>query len=224
MEVLSFLNENDGSIMVILNAVLISVTTIYVYLTRQMSKASNETVLHMSNEYEDKVRKDEVIKKNLVFLINSEIYMNTIMYVFSLYYLINHKNVNLSDRFRYFMANGVTSIDRASKSHVVGHIKNDSWKQVSVQCTMHFSNELMQELVGYYGGVEQSKVFSVSGMSNDNFITFCKGQLISTFKCLDLLKTEEPDLRFQNRFEIDGKVIKVNPETGDIFEERKGTA
>lgn len=82
-------------------------------------------------------------------------------------------------------------------------------------------NSLMQELTGYYTGVEHSKIYSVNGMSNQNFIEFCRGQLISTYKCLELLKQEDPDLRIGEEYSIDGKVLSVNKETGTLIEMKR---
>ncbi|AMX00339.1 hypothetical protein [Rummeliibacillus stabekisii] len=97
----------------------------------------------------------------------------------------------------------------------------DTWKEINAQCAQYFSNSLMLELTGYYTGVEHSKIYSVNGMSNQNFIEFCRGQLISTYKCLELLKQEDPDLRIGEDYSIDGKVLSVNKETGTIIEMSK---
>ncbi|WP_153007641.1 hypothetical protein [Bacillus coahuilensis] len=144
--------------------------------------------------------------------------MNSFLYVFSQYYLLNGKQINLRGKLKHYFNSGGVSIDRTSKGHIVVHTRNDTWKEINAQCAQYFSNNLMQELTGYYTGVEHSKIYSVNGMSNENFIELCRGQLISTFKCLELLKEEDPDLRIGEEFNIEGKVLLVNKETGTLNE------
>ncbi|UTI43500.1 hypothetical protein [Niallia sp. RD1] len=79
----------------------------------------------------------------------------------------------------------------------------------------------MQELTGYYTGVEHSKIYSVNGMSTENFIEVCKNQLVSTLRCLDLLKEEEPNLRTSIQYDIDGKLLTIDKEKGTIVEVEK---
>ncbi|MCK6208322.1 hypothetical protein KZX50_23090 [Bacillus infantis] len=220
-EGINFLNKNNGALTVLINIVLVSITGVYVYLTASLSKASNKTIEYSYNEYKDKKYKEETIKKNLIYLINSEIYMNSFIYVFSQYYLLNGKQVNFKEKLRHYFNSGGVSIDKTSRGHIVVHTRGDTWKEINAQCAQYFSNTLMQELTGYYTGVEHSKIYSVNGMSNENFIEFCKGQLISTYKCLDLLKQEDQDLRIGEEYSIDGKVLSVNKETGNLIEMNK---
>ncbi|WP_134340111.1 hypothetical protein [Filobacillus milosensis] len=217
-EVMNFLNENNGAITVLINIILVSITGVYVYLTGSLSRTSNKTIEHSYNEYKDKKNKEETVKKNLIYLINSEIYMNSFIYVFSQYYLLNGKQVNLKEKLRHYFNSGGVSIDRTSRGHIVVHTGLDTWKEINAQCAQYFSNTLMQELTGYYAGVEHSKIYSVNGMSNESFIEFCRGQLISTYKCLELLKEEEPGLRIDEGYNIDGKILSVNKEAGTLFE------
>lgn len=52
---------------------------------------------HSYNEYKDRKCKEETVKKNLIYLVNSEIYMNSFIYVFSQYYLQNGEHINLKE-------------------------------------------------------------------------------------------------------------------------------
>lgn len=220
-EGINFLNENNGALTVLINILLVSITGVYVYLTASLSKASNKTIEHSYNEYKDRKYKEETVKKNLIYLVNSEIYMNSFIYVFSQYYLQNGEHINLKEKLRHYFISGGVSIDKTSRGHIVVHTRMDTWKEINAQCAQYFSNSLMQELTGYYTGVEHSKIYSVNGMSNQNFIEFCRGQLISTYKCLELLKQEDPDLRIGEEYSIDGKVLSVNKETGTLIEMNK---
>lgn len=217
-EGINFLNENNGALSVLINIVLLSITGVYVYLTGSLSRTSNKTIEHSYNEYKDKKFKEETVKKNLIYLINSEIYMNSFIYVFSQYYLLNGKQVNLRKKLRHYLNSGGVSIDKTSRGHIVVHTRLDTWKEINAQCTQYFSNTLMQEITGYYTGVEHSKIYSVNGMSNENFIKFCRGQLISTYKCLELLKEEEPSLRISEEYNVDGKILSINKESGTLTE------
>ncbi|MBZ9536533.1 hypothetical protein KGR20_20400 [Cytobacillus oceanisediminis] len=89
-----FLNNNTGALSVLINLTLVIVTIIYVVLTGSLSKTSNKTIEHTINEVNEKKKREETIKKNLIYLINSEIYMNSFIYVFSQYYLLNGKQIN----------------------------------------------------------------------------------------------------------------------------------
>ncbi|BCB40545.1 hypothetical protein BCJMU51_5463 [Bacillus cereus] len=217
-EVVNLLNENTGALSVIINFLLVTITAIYVYLTGSLTKTSNKTIEHTYSEYKEKQIKDDIVKKNLIYLLNSEIYMNSFIYVFSQYYLQNGNQIKLGERLRHFLKTGGVSFDLASKGHIVTHTKLGTWKEINSQCAQYFQNELMQELTGYYTGVEHSKIFSVTGMSNESFIEVCKLQLISTHKCLELLKKEEPELRTNEEYNIDGKILIVNKSTGTIID------
>jgi Ca2+/Na+ antiporter len=219
--VLELINKNTGALSVIINLLLVIITAVYVYLTGSLSKTSNKTIEHTYNEYSEKLNKEESIKKNLIYLLNSEIYMNSFIYVLSQYYLQNGNQIKLGERLRLFLKTGGVSFDLASKGHIVTHTKLSTWKEINSQCAQYFPNALMQELTGYYTGVEHSKIFSVTGMSNDSFIEVCKGQLISTYKCLELLKDEELDLRTNEEFHIDDKILVVNKSTGTLVEKGK---
>jgi len=76
----------------------------------------------------------------------------------------------------------------------------------------------MKELTGYYAGVEHSKIFSINGMSGEDFIEVTKSQLISTIKCLNLLKIEEPEVRTNTTYNIDGKILTIDSDTGNVIE------
>lgn len=216
-----FLNNNTGALSVLINLTLVIVTIIYVVLTGSLSKTSNKTIEHTINEVNEKKKREETIKKNLIYLINSEIYMNSFIYVFSQYYLLNGKQINLKEKLRHYITSGGVTIDRSSKGHVVVHTKLDTWKEINSECAQYFSNTLMQELTGYYTGVEHSKIYSVNGMSTENFIEVCKNQLVSTLRCLDLLKEEEPNLRTSIQYDIDGKLLTIDKEKGTIVEVEK---
>jgi Ca2+/Na+ antiporter len=217
-EFANLLNDNTGALSVLINLLLVSITAFYVYLTGSLSKTSNKTIEHTYNEYKEKKAKDDSVKKNLIYLLNSEIYMNSFIYVFSQYYLQNGNQIKLGEKVRHFLKSGGVSVDLASKGHIVTHTKIGTWKEINSQCAQYFPNELMQELTGYYTGVEHSKIFSINGMSTESFIEVSKGQLISTYKCLKLLKDEEPDLRTHDEYDIDGKILIVNNSTGTLIE------
>lgn len=218
-----FLNNNTGALSVLINLTLVIVTVIYVVLTGSLSRTSNKTIEHTINEVNEKKKREETIKKNLIYLINSEIYMNSFIYVISQYYLLNGKQINLKEKLRHYITSGGATIDRTSKGHIVAHTKLDTWKEINAECAQYFSNNLMQELTGYYTGVEHSKIYSINGMSTENFIEVCKGQLLSTLKCLELLREEDPNLRTNLEYNIDGKPLTINKEKGTIIEVDKNS-
>jgi hypothetical protein len=218
---LEYLNANTGAISVLINFILVTITGIYVYLTWNLSSTSNKSIEHTFNEHKEKMLRDESVKKNLIYLLNSEIYMNSFIYVFSQYYLLNGNQIKLGERLKHFLHNGGLSVDITSKGHIVSHTKAGTWKEINFQCAQYFSNELMQELTGYYTGVDHSKIFSIKGMSNESFVEVCKQQLISTYKCLELLKLEEPNLRTNEEYNIDNKILIINKTTGSLVEKRQ---
>ncbi|MEK5104944.1 hypothetical protein MKX83_23665 [Cytobacillus sp. FSL M8-0252] len=213
-----FLNNNTGALSVLINMTLVIVTVIYVILTGSLSKTSNKTIEHTINEVHEKKKREETIRKNLIYLVNSEVYMNSFIYVFSQYYLLNGKQINLKEKLRHYITSGGATIDRTSKGHIVVHTKLDTWKEINAQCAQYFSNNLMQELTGYYTGVEHAKIYSINGMSSENFVEVCKAQLVSTLKCVELLQEEDPNLRISLEYEIDGKYLTIDKDQGTIIE------
>lgn len=79
-------------------------------------------------------------------------------------------------------------------------------------------NKLMNELVGYYEGLSHSQVFSIDGMSKENFIEFTRAQLLSTYKCFAILDEHEPNLRRNSVYDIDDMKIIVDISTGHLKE------
>ncbi|AQQ55418.1 hypothetical protein [Planococcus lenghuensis] len=219
---ISFLNINSGALAVLLNAILVSITGIYVFLTYKLAKNSNQTVQDARIDLINKKKREEAIKKNLIYLINSEILQNSFIYVFSQYYLLNKKEVNLKERLRQFWSNGRISVDSTSKGHIIAHTKLDTWREIRGQCSQYFSNELMQELTGYYFGVEHSKIYSIKGMQRENFIELCNNQLISTYKCLEILRNEVEDLRIIEEYKVGKKTLRINKEKGILIESSEG--
>ncbi|TFE01486.1 hypothetical protein [Jeotgalibacillus salarius] len=221
VKLIEFLNNNTGALTVIVNITLVIVTVIYVVLTGRLSRTSDKTIDHTLNEVHEKRQREETVKKNLIYLINSEIYMNSFIYVFSQYYLLNAKEINLKEKLRHYISSGGATIDRTSKGHIVVHTKFDTWKEINVKCAKYFSNNLMQELTGYYTGVEHAKIYSINGMPSENFVEVCKTQLVSTLKCIELLKEEDPKLRTNLEYDIDGKRLTIDESKGTIIEINK---
>ncbi|MBD7965956.1 hypothetical protein [Fictibacillus norfolkensis] len=218
LSLVEFFNENSGALSVIINFLLVVITFVYVILTGNLARTSNKTIEQTFNEYKENKIKDENVRKNLIYLLNSEIYMNSFIYVFSQYYLLNGNQVKMGERLKHFLISGGTSIDAVSKGHIISHTKSNTWKEINAQCAHYLPNCLMKELTGYYAGVDHSKIFSVNGMSKESFIEVSKTQLISSFNCFELLKNEESNLKTEFEFTIDNKILIVNKDTGLVIE------
>lgn len=215
--IVDFLNMNSGALSVVINLLLVIITGIYVILTGNLARTSNKTIEHTFNEYKEKKLRDKAVRSNLIYILYSEIFLNSFIYVLSQYYLLNGDQINLSERLKHFLNSGA-SVNATSKSHIISHTKLGTWKEVNAQCAKYLSNPLMKELTGYYAGVENSKIFSVNGMSNEKFIEFCRLQLISSYKCFKLLKDEQPNLKVEEEYHIGDKVVTVDWTTGKLAE------
>ncbi len=215
---LKFLNDNQGAIMTLINFSLVVVTIVYVMLTKKLADSSEITIKQSAMEKVNEIEKKETIRKNLIYLLNGELYMNSYYYAFTMYYLINNKNISLKDRINLFIKNNVTSIERTTKAQMITFVKSDIWSKISNECIYYLPNIMNQELIGYYMGVEHSKIFSINGMTKEEFIEYARGQLVSTYKCFDLFDIEVKDLRRDNKYEIEGKLLSIDKSTGSLIE------
>jgi hypothetical protein len=198
-------------IMSILTLILVGITGYYAYLTKSLSKSSTLAIQHTTNINSERKIQDDQTKSNYLFLLNSELAVNSLYYVMALHYF---QQQGFSDKLLQFLGSGKAI---KSKGIMKEYASVEIWDSIKNECAKSFSNILMQEFAGYYSGVQVIRFMTLDGVDNKNFIDFAKNQLVSTYKCFDLID-KETDQQFRRNETIDIENFKyqIDKNTGDL--------
>jgi hypothetical protein len=184
-------------------------TTSLGYLAYLQNKRLNKINSDLAQNAEDKSNREityfESVKANYLFQINAEMLINSQFYVSMLYYYFPNQQALKYEALKIFME----------------HISDTAWIHINSEAAKYLPKEIMEDIVGYYAGVNQIKTFwlirirpSLDVKPLKNLI---KGQLQTYLKCLQMMEQElGSELRKEDKYFFDGNYFKINKETGDI--------
>lgn len=202
--VVKFLDNHNGTLIFLATIILVGVTWYYAVQAKKQVNESHEMVIQSKHREEAEAQQAINITLNYVFLLNSEIQMNLLnLVMFQFYAKWNTKELS-----------NLKSLSTNSQ-----YLSDSIWKLINVEAAKCFSKELMEELVGYYNGIQYMlKMINANSHANTiNWINPTKTQLLSYLLCTRLLEKEiGRELRKQQTYEIDGKVVKIDSKTGDV--------
>jgi hypothetical protein len=195
-----------------LTAALVIITAYYAILTKSLAKSSTSAIQQTTNINIERSAQEQQTKSNYLYLLNSELVVNSLYYVMALHYF--HQQGMTDKVLQYF---GVGKAIK-SKGIMKEYASIEAWDSIKNECAKSFPNNLMQELTGYYSGVQLIRFMALDGVDNKNFIDFAKGQLVSTFKCYDLMDNEsEQQFRRNETIDIEAIKYKIDKDTGDLI-------
>jgi len=215
--IIDFFNKISDLSTFIFTLTLIGLTAFYSYQTRKQVKVAED----MNKEL---LRNKIDSRNNYAYLLNTEIESNTACIAKILYLISNQKLVN-------------TTEFESLKS-----LKNSIWKSIYIESAKYFDNNTMQELTGYYFGIETirssisnnsstiSNTLTSLGLifntekSKDKItstIDFFKDQLVYANKCKNYLEKESKIVfrtNFDKCYSIRDNNFKIDFNTGDIID------
>jgi hypothetical protein len=195
------------------NVILVVITGYYAWLTRKLSSSSSKAIEQSNEIIVERRDQEHRTKLNYLYLLNSEIYMNSLYYIV---YIHSTKNVT-KENITITGLKDITNI-KDSKTLMRESVTKITWEGIKNECAGSFSNNLMEDLVGYYSGVHSVKLMTNDRMNDDNILEYTKGQLISTLKCFELIDEEgKTTFRRTEIYEVDNKKYKINKDTGDLI-------
>lgn len=202
LKLLEFLQAYNGAFYLLATLVLIIITGYYAKQTKKQVDAAQEIILEAKKRSEGEFQKLQNLKKNYAFLVNAEIAINSNFFVLMLY---GFKKGSETDK-------------KEIKDLARGLVTDNVWASINIQMAEHFSSELMQELVGYYYGINSVKLYDPKKRTDESLIELSKLQLLDAIKCILLIEQETcQKLRIQEVWDFDNQKVKVNPENGDII-------
>jgi hypothetical protein len=198
-------------IMTSLTAILAGITAYYAYLTKMLADSSSMAIKQSTDINNHRAAQEKQTKINYLYLLNSEITMNSLYYVMALHYI---QKQGITDKVLQMLGSGKAT---KSKGIMKEYASTEAWDSIKNECAKSFPNGLMQELTGYYSGVQAIRFMALDGVNNNNFIDFAKGQLVSTFKCYDLIDSEsEQKFRRNDTIDIENIKYNIDKNTGDL--------
>ena len=179
---------------------LVLITIYYAYQTKKQVDNSNKIL-----EEESKRTLNTGI--NYLYLLNSEMVFNENILVNYIYFESNLENEK--------------GILITSYSNELKELDFKTWEMVKSEIPKYFSSKVVEELVGYYCGIEYIKL-KHNNLYNDEIIELAKVQIVQMHKCVDLIEENYGiKLRGQEIFLTDGYKIIVNKENGNLIIDKK---
>lgn len=213
---MNYINVNVGFYSIIITAALAVVTWYYATLTHKLSKNSSKAIDQTSQIIENSRNEQRNIKNNYLYLLNGEIYMNSISYATIVFYISIKKEKNIKEIFSFLPHNDFSQ-KSVAKALIKDYTRLNIWDEIKNECAKHLPNDLMEELVGYYLGVQNSKTYSFDCITSEGYVEFAKGQLVSSLKCFNLFDKEGVKLRRQEIYEFDNYTYKIDKKSGDLI-------
>jgi len=165
-------------------------------LEKQISENKRLTTYTLAKSKKETEKKNNNVALNYIYLLNTEIALHKEIYVKYLYYTTYRKigETNINSIFKRFNAK--------------------MWNNVKVECAKYLSNELMQNLIGYYYWLQSITEIQYTDAETEKIF---KMQLITIYKSISIIKKDfDGKLRDVDTFDIDGKKARVNKTTGEL--------
>jgi len=168
-------------------------------IEKQIDENKRLTTYALEASKEETDMRNNNVALNYILLLNTEMAMHRQMYVIYLYYKF-HSNP---------IAKDLTDIFKS--------LNNEKWDKLFVECAKCLSSELMQELTGYYCGVEAYRLMEME-LNDIQKEEVLKGQLFSMYSCINIIESEfNTKLRKQEVYDIEGEKVSVDKMSGELI-------
>ncbi|MBU3110347.1 hypothetical protein [Clostridium lacusfryxellense] len=190
MNIVKWFNIHSGFSVLLITLLL---AIIIIYYADQTKKQVNYA--HKNLDIENTRMRNVAL--NYIILLNTEIAAHRQIFIIYIYYKFYSNNVPIN-------------LDNIFKS-----LNSKMWDKLFPECAKCLSNKLMEELSGYYYGVDTFKEIELTDVQKDDTV---KSQLISMFNCINIAEIEfDEKLRKQDVYLIDGKKVSVDKTNGELI-------
>ena len=170
--------------------ILVFITGYYALQTRKQANYAHKTL-------EEENNKTKNTALNYAYLINSE--MMAHQSIFANYLFERGKFVDTAVAFYNFNFQG---------------LELNTWNIIKTEIPKYFHSRLMQELVGYYSGIE---LMTSKQLNDEQKFEFVEYQFASMYKCINLLEAEfKIELRKRNVYTYNNCIVKINTKNGEF--------
>lgn len=188
---IEWFDAHDGFSSFAVSVVLAVITVYYAWQTKKQVNYAHKTL-------EEEGRNLRNAALNYSYLINAEMGIHKGIFITYLYYKTNKDDFN-------------------NKYHnCLNDLDYKTWNMIKTEIAQYYPSYLMQELVGYYFGLEL--LVTNEELSDNEKMELVKRQLVSMYKCFRFIESEfNIKLRKQESFSFNDHNIKVNQETGELI-------
>ena len=190
MNIVEWFNIHSGFSIFMITLLMAIIIIWYACQTKKQVDYAHETL-------ESENTRIRNVALNYIILLNTEIAAHRQIFIIYIYYKFHSNTVPIN-------------LDNIFKS-----LNSKMWDKLFGECAKCLSNKLMEEISGYYYGVETFKTMELTDIQKDDTV---KSQLISMFSCINLSELEfDEKLKVQDIYLIEGKKVSVDKTNGELI-------